>query len=85
MDQTQTDLPSKLENNTMATKFCLSPYITAEIPGSSLVPNLTIGDGQYYNGYYNAPLAPGSMYKIFARVVTKATDGVSIVESLTCP
>jgi hypothetical protein len=56
-----------------------NPYVTAEILGSTLVANFTIGDGKYYNGYYNAPLEPASTYRVFVRAVTKAQNGVSIM------
>jgi hypothetical protein len=51
-------------------------YIAAELQGPSLIPKLTIGDGQYYNGYLNKPLKPGRNYRIYVRVVTKTISGV---------
>jgi hypothetical protein len=56
-----------------------NPYVTAKILGSNLVSNFTIGDGKYYNGYYNAPLERGSTYRVFVRAVTKAQNGVSVI------
>ncbi|XP_031559299.1 deleted in malignant brain tumors 1 protein-like isoform X2 [Actinia tenebrosa] len=50
-------------------------YVTAEILGSSLVGNFTIGDGNYYHGYYNVPLEPGSTYRVFVRTVITAHNG----------
>ncbi|XP_031562352.1 deleted in malignant brain tumors 1 protein-like [Actinia tenebrosa] len=60
-------------NVTMATHMGNDSYITAEI--LSPITNLTIGDGQYYHGYYNAPLEPGSMYRVHIRIVTMAMEG----------
>ncbi|XP_031564287.1 neurotrypsin-like [Actinia tenebrosa] len=51
------------------------PYVTAEILGSNLVGNFTIGDGSYYQGYYNTPLESGSTYRVFVRAVTMAQNG----------
>jgi hypothetical protein len=62
-------------NVTMAIQMGNDSYITAEILGP--ISNLTIGDGQYYHGYYNAPLKPGCNYGIYVRTVTRAMDGVN--------
>jgi hypothetical protein len=67
-------------NITIATNMGINAYIAAELQGPRLIRKLTIGDGQYYNGYYNAPLKPGCTYTVFVRVVTKAIDGVSPVQ-----
>ena len=63
-------------NITTAMKKHYTSYLTAEILGP--VSNLTIGDGQYYHGYYSAPLEPGCSYKIHVRTVKRSTNGVSI-------
>jgi hypothetical protein len=57
-----------------------NPYVTAEILGPNLVANFTIGDGKNYNGYYNVPLEPGSTYRVCVRAVTKAQNGVSVMQ-----
>jgi hypothetical protein len=77
LDQTQIRLPSNLQNITMATNNDSPVYITAEVLYSTSPSNFTIGDGLYYNGYYNAPLDPGCAYKVHMRIVTKASSGVS--------
>ncbi|XP_058847507.1 receptor-type tyrosine-protein phosphatase kappa-like isoform X2 [Acipenser ruthenus] len=45
-------------------------YITAEIPGSALGSAFTIGDGNMYQGYYNAPLLPEAHYTAIIRIVS---------------
>ena len=62
-----------------------SPYVTAEFMGNTLTgKNLTVGDGKFYNGYYNAPLEAGTTYTVFARTVTNAQNGVSLSSSKSC-
>lgn len=54
-------------NSCKESTFCLF-YVTAEIEGY----HVTVGDGMLYNGYYNAPLEPDTMYKVFTRRVCKS-------------
>jgi len=60
-------------NATMAKVLGNNSYIAAEIENPL---NITIGDGQYYNGYYNAPLDPNTAYRVFVRIATMTRDKV---------
>ncbi|KAL0979639.1 hypothetical protein UPYG_G00187600 [Umbra pygmaea] len=48
-------------------------YITAQFPLKHVKKeiNLTLGDGNYYGGFYNAPLQNGQDYYIILRAVTQ--------------
>ena len=75
-------LPSRLYNYTQAKEKAFSYYIAAEFSGSSLTQQLIVGDGETYRGYFNAPLKPVSVYRIYFRAATQGLNGVSIAQKL---
>ena len=66
------DLSCKNEKIRMDIIAIVEDIYTAEVK----VNNVTIGDGKTYGRFYNAPLKPETIYKIYCRVVITATDGV---------
>ncbi|XP_059469461.1 putative inactive tyrosine-protein kinase Wsck [Neocloeon triangulifer] len=59
----------------LAQKENIPYYITAELNPNSLDTKFVVGDGKFYGGYYNAPLAPEGHFHISLAVIS-LKDGV---------
>ncbi len=74
------NIPDKISSYKNASKRGDRFYIAAEFIPDSLPPEFTVGDGKMYNGYYNAPLSPKTVYKVHVRVGMNNENGVSVLE-----
>lgn len=61
-------------NSTTSKAIGNDSYLAAEIVNLINFTNFTIGDGQYYNGFYNAPLKRKTAYRIHFRIITIKYD-----------
>ena len=71
-------VPDIVSNYSIAVKNSGKFYIAAEFEASNLPDELVLGNGKVYNGYHNAPLNPGTLYKVHVRAVALDGNGVGI-------
>ena len=69
--------PAQIQDHQNATDSGSKFYIAAEFNASDLPGEFVVGDGKTYSGYYNAPLLPGTVYKVHLRAVAKDQNGVN--------
>ncbi|KAL1492607.1 hypothetical protein ABEB36_010844 [Hypothenemus hampei] len=64
-----------------AQKQNLSYYIAAELSPQDINQEFTVGDGKYYDTYFNAPLNPDSNYKVIVGLVSNFSGETKSVYS----
>lgn len=70
-------LPSEINDYKTAKQRGSRFYLAAEFRGLDVPQSFVLGDGKYYENYYNAPLEPATRYRVYVRGVTKDQNGVS--------
>ncbi|GIY81734.1 fibroblast growth factor receptor 4 [Caerostris darwini] len=70
--------PEDLSNYSMSLETGLPYYITANLTPEQANKSFTIGDGQTYNGYYNAPLSEDKDYDVVVGIVSSLNEVTKI-------
>ena len=71
-------LPTDISNHSTAAKTGKKFYIAAQFKPADFPNEFVVGDGKVYDGYYNAPLNPETVYKVHVRAVGTDEQGVCL-------
>eukprot|EP00794_Sanderia_malayensis_P001275 gene1275-1406_t len=68
-------IPTDVSDYKNATKQGDRFYVAAQFKAEDLPDAFVVGDGKTYNGFYNAPLQPSTVYKVHVRAGRKDKSG----------